>query len=117
MSPEKGKPLSFGVVGAAAEGLGYLRNDLGGYRLARVLAQEPFTELLYDGASNVVLHREDIIEKSIVSFGPEMVPIRNFDELDGNAYPPARHSYTALKQRCDIQNASDLGGRCLLAFE
>ena len=73
---------------------------LGGFQAARQGGD--------DGAGDLVLHGEDIVELAVVALGPDVHVGRRVDELDGNAQPVARLAHAALDQIARAELLGDL---------
>ena len=90
---------------------------LGGHdELVRVPAQ-PQLERIHDGARDLVLDREDVLELAVVGLGPEVVAVLHVDELRGDADPVADLAHAALEHRRHAELLADLPDVHLLPLE
>ena len=60
-----------------------------------------------DTRSDVVLHREDVGQISVVTLGPEMRTGGRIDQLAGDAHALPRPAHAALEDIADIKVAAD----------
>ena len=80
--------------------------------LARAPGAAPFGGVEFSGergddlARDLVLNGEDVLERAVVAFGPQVMPGRRLDELSGNAYLVSRLANAALEDVAHPQFAA-----------
>src|SRR5215213_8055037 len=67
--------------------------------------------------SHVGLDREDVVELTVVSFGPYMPVVSGIDELGDDAHTIAGPTYAPLEQGADLQRRPDLPQTLLAGLE
>src|SRR4029078_6076180 len=80
------------------------------------LAQD-HAQRFHNRLRDIVLDRENIFDLAIVSLRPQMISVRNVDELARYSKPVAHFSDTALEHGRDLQLSSDLADVFVLSLE
>lgn len=78
-----GRALAAEVTGLQEQGISF-RVGLLGYGRS---AQQRDLELRHYLGGNLVLDGKDIIQRSVISFRPQVIAVLGLDQLDGNAHP------------------------------
>jgi hypothetical protein len=61
------------------------------------------TQALRDGPSDLVLHREDVVQIAVVALGPELVAVGRARQLGRDAQPLAGLADRALHDVLDVE--------------
>ncbi len=94
------EPVRFGVGTAAF----HRRRDGRGHLVAcfrvRGLAQQRRPQLLHHRLRDIVLHREDVLQRSIVGLRPELIPVCDLHQLHRDPHPVAGLAHAAPLPPC-----------------
>ena len=71
----------------------------------------------YNGACDLILNLEDVIELAIVGFRPDVVAIVDANQLRRDAKGVAGLAYTTFQDVGDGKRLGDIGNGRLLAFK
>src|SRR5690349_12876785 len=66
-------------------------------------------QLTDNAPRDLVLNLEDVFELAIVALRPDLIPIARVDQLDADTNALIHAPNTALENRPDVQDLSDLG--------
>ena len=103
------QPVGLGVGPAAAR----RRRDVGTRLAARlrvgVPSQQRDAQLLHHGLRDVILYREDVVERSVVGLRPQVVAVGNLHELHRDANAIAGLAHASLQHGRDVERMSHLG--------
>ena len=80
-------------------------------------ARKPDLQRLHDRAGNLVLHRENVIERPVIGLRPQVRAVGGADQLRGNAQLVAGLAHTAFQHMGDVQLLRDLSDLDVLALE
>jgi hypothetical protein len=95
-----------------------VRLEVGRRRRQRVLVpHQPQLERVRDGARDLVLDGEDVLQLAVEGLRPELVAVGDVDQLDVDPDPVADLPDAALEHRADTELVADLANVDLLALK
>ena len=107
-----GRALAAEVAGLQEQGISF-RVGLLGYGRS---AQQRNLELRHYLGGNLVLDGKDIIQRSVISFRPQVIAVLGLDQLDGNAHPVTGLAHGALQHVAHVELCTDLRDLHVLAL-
>ena len=76
-------------------------------RLRVGLTEQRGAQLRHHRLCDVVLHREDVLQRPVVGLRPEVVAVRDLDELHRDPHPAARFAHAAFEHRGYVKSFAD----------
>ena len=81
------------------------------------LAQQRRAQLLHHRLRDIVLHRENILQRSVVGLRPKLIAVGHLHQLHGDPHPGAGLAHAAFEHRGDVQRTAHVGHGRILALE
>ena len=111
------EPIGFGIVASAARGRLHLGDDIAARSGGRALAQQRRAQLGDHRVRDVRLNREDVVERAVVDFRPQVRIACRIDQLRGDADALPGTADAAFEHRRDVELLRDRRYVDVLALE
>jgi len=104
MAGEQMQSVRLGIGRAAARRARHRDRGI----VAVAAAEQRATQLLHDRLSDVVLHREDVVQRAVVGLRPQRRALGDVDELHRDPHAVAGLAHAAVEHGRHVQLARDL---------